>query len=239
MKLFPIFVTAAAAVKPSFELGEKIGSAIAEGNKHAADILGEPSVAHNQKLEEVVAAENKKFSSFVQRPVLNLHVAETRASFLSLEQADTRLSQFTSMLAAPGDIQRAGAESTSLSQAASYYGSMLNAGGLSARKGLAGLLKLAANPNARALLMPSVRKASELAKRESTPDETRNLAGSLITFLTNTPVAFTSSDAATGAYGHTNIVVPAPSRVYSSFLKYAPFDLPAEIVTDVNKGTVR
>ncbi|CAD7975011.1 unnamed protein product, partial [Amoebophrya sp. A120] len=42
------------------------------------------------------------------------------------------------------------------------------------------------------------------------------MAGSLITFLTNMPVSFQSSDSATGAYGHTNIVLPSPSRVYGA-----------------------
>lgn len=66
------------------------------------------------------------------------------------------------------------------------------------------------------------------------------MAGSLITRITGMPVAFQSSDIRTGAYGHTTIVVPRPSRVYGgtqSFLQQVPFDLPKEIFTDVNKDS--
>merc|ERR1719240_2321537 len=95
---------------------------------------------------------------------------------------------------------------------------MMDMGGASGRAGVVGLLKLASLPNAKSIMSLStvIFKASRLAKRESTSDETRNLCGSLITFLTGMPVAFQSSDAATGSYGHTNIVVPSPTRVYGA-----------------------
>merc|ERR1719253_2556143 len=95
-----------------------------------------------------------------------------------------------------GDIQREGADFAASKQAADYYTAMLDADGVSARRGVVGLLKLASLPNAKAIMSLStvLFKASRLAKKESTPDETRNLCGSLITFLTNQPVAFSSSD---------------------------------------------
>ena len=67
-----------------------------------------------------------------------------------------------------------------------------------------------------------------LMSRESTPDTVRSLAGSMITLLTNYPVAseitggnFICSiilflDVNSGSYGHVNIVMPRPSRVYGN-----------------------
>jgi hypothetical protein len=141
--------------------------------------------------------------SFLERPVLNLHVAETHNSFLQDDFSAAK-------------------------SAASYYSSMMDAGGDAGRRGVIGLLKLAAMPNAKAIMNLStiVFKASRLAKRESTPDATRDLALSLVSYITNMPIAVQSSDAATGSYGHTNIVVPSPSRVYG----------PDRVLANLNAG---
>jgi hypothetical protein len=65
--------------------------------------------------------------------------------------------------------------------------------------------------------------------RESTPDTVRSLAGSMITLLTNYPIASEITgikckieiqcfilDVNSGSYGHVNIVMPRPSRVYAN-----------------------
>ena len=77
MKFLTLSLCASAvAVKPSFQLGTQIGTAISSGQGYT---LGGSAVVHNAKLDAVVAAENKKFS-FLNRPtVLNIHVGETRS----------------------------------------------------------------------------------------------------------------------------------------------------------------
>ena len=68
-------------------------------------------------------------------------------------------------------------------------------------------------------------------QKKSTPDYVRGLAGSLISKITNLPVISEISDAASGSYGHVNVVLPAPSRVYAgdagssvSFMSTIPVD---------------
>ena len=66
------------------------------------------------------------------------------------------------------------------------------------------------------LLLLLLLKCKRLMSSPETPDDTRALAGSLITLLTDVPVTSESSDSKTGSYGHVNIVVPRPSRVYGA-----------------------
>jgi hypothetical protein len=47
-----------------------------------------------------------------------------------------------------------------------------------------------------------------------TPDYVKNLAGTLITLASGIPIASSSPDFSTGSFGHVNIIVPRPSRVY-------------------------
>lgn len=230
MKHIFFLCAVATATKPTFQLGTQIGEALSAGiSDGSASADFSPAPMTNSNIASVVAAEDKKYASFAQRPLLNLHVAETHSDSLSagsaaanaalaaLESSDVaRLEKIARGSFLSGDIQREGAEFVASKQAADYYTALLDAGGPAGRRGVVGLLKLASLPNAQAIMNLStvIFKASTLAKRESTPDETRNLAGSLVTFLTGMPVAFQSSDAATGSYGHTNIYVPSPSRVY-------------------------
>ncbi len=98
---------------------------------------------------------------------------------------------------------------------------------------------------------PLLRALRNLMLKESTPDQLRTAAGSIITQITNMPVSTTSVDTTSGSYGHVNIVMPAPSRVYAAdervlsskagqkaFLqqRQIPFKLPEELLGDVNKG---
>ena len=57
-------------------------------------------------------------------------------------------------------------------------------------------------------------ECANLLKHESTPADVRALAGSVITLLTDMPVASTVDDNATGSYAHVNIVLPSPGRLY-------------------------
>lgn len=62
---------------------------------------------------------------------------------------------------------------------------------------------------------PSIMQACrDLMMRESTPDQVRFAAGSILTKLTNIPVISEISDPQTGGSGKVNIVLPSPSRVY-------------------------
>ncbi|KAF8822546.1 hypothetical protein IE077_003505, partial [Cardiosporidium cionae] len=52
-----------------------------------------------------------------------------------------------------------------------------------------------------------------LMQRESTPDRQRWETGSILTLITDLPVASEISDSKTGSFGHINVVLPRPSRV--------------------------
>ncbi|CAD7976432.1 unnamed protein product [Amoebophrya sp. A25] len=217
MKYFAVAVCAivgAEAAKPSFATGQALGAALSE-----AISSGEGS-----KISAALLAGQ----SFLKRPsTLNLHVGETAqtssseraattSALMALESGEARLletlSQKSSFIQSPlSDLQRLGAEAAVFKDALTYYGGLVDAGD---RRGLVGLLQLASLPNARVPMATVLFKCTQFAKKESTSDADRELAGSIITYLTNMPVAFQSSDAASGSYGHTNIVLPAPSRVY-------------------------
>ncbi|CAD7975639.1 unnamed protein product [Amoebophrya sp. A25] len=222
MKYFSVVVGAivgAEAAKPSFATGQALGAALSEAI----------SAGEGSKISAALLAGQ----SFLKRPsTLNLHVGETAqtsssdraataSALMALESGEARfletLSSKGSFLRSPlADLQRLGGEAAVFKDALSYYSGLVDAGGVSARKGLVGLLQLASLPNARVPMATVLFKCSQLAKKESTSDADRELAGSIITYLTNMPVAFQSSDVASGSYGHTNIVLPAPSRVYGT-----------------------
>ena len=49
-----------------------------------------------------------------------------------------------------------------------------------------------------------------------TPDYLKNLAGTLLTLISGIPAGSSVPDFTSGSYGHVNIVVPRPSRVYAA-----------------------
>ena len=118
-----------------------------------------------------VAGDPRAQASFLARPELNIHVADTRGSFLGGEMNRHLLSQLLKEANTPGAKEKMNAS----------------------------------------LLIPA---AARFAKKESTSDYDRDMAGSLITLLSGKPIIFQSSDAESGSYGHTNIVVPSPARIY-------------------------
>merc|ERR1712224_880694 len=89
-------------------------------------------------------------------------------------------------------------------------------GGRIARNALNSLINLAQfGENKKTMIASGVlEECSILLKRESTANDIRVLAGSVITLLTDLPVASTTNDVATGSYAHVNIVLPSPSRIY-------------------------
>jgi hypothetical protein len=62
----------------------------------------------------------------------------------------------------------------------------------------------------------AVSKCAAVMKAEGSSDAMRGGCGSVITHLTNTPVASSIMDAATGGAGHVTVVLPSPSRVYGA-----------------------
>ena len=223
------------ATNQNFATGQALGAALSEGisgNTQAfqaemQSVFASQPAVRNSAVEGIFANRG----SFLQkRPVLNLHVGETKSTSLDAEAAAARASlagleadeardfgkmAHTSFLESPSDVQRLAAEAASASDVMKFYGDEIAMGGDVAARGFAGALNAAAEPNMKAPLGFLVSKAATLAKKESTPDSLRNLAGSLVTLLTNMPVAFTSTDTE-GSNAHTNIIVPAPSRVYGA-----------------------
>jgi hypothetical protein len=53
-----------------------------------------------------------------------------------------------------------------------------------------------------------------LMMSSKTPDYIKNLAGTLSTLITGIPSGSSVPDATSGSYGHVNVIVPRPSRVY-------------------------
>lgn len=62
----------------------------------------------------------------------------------------------------------------------------------------------------------AVAKCASVMMSEGASDAMRGACGSVITHLTNTPVASSIMDSATGGAGHVTVVLPSPSRVYGA-----------------------
>lgn len=92
----------------------------------------------------------------------------------------------------------------------------VTAGGYVARRALEQLVSLASELGFRSSMVSSgaASAAVELLKREGTDETNRALAGSLVTLLSDMPVAAGISNALTGSDGQVEIVLPRPSRVY-------------------------
>jgi len=98
-----------------------------------------------------------------------------------------------------------------------YKGEMTSGGA----KGDAGMQKLIASmaePNARSIftLTGGNFAAKKILQSEDASDQTKFLAGSLVTRSSSLPVASSVSDPDSGSYGHVNIIVPGAARVHSA-----------------------
>lgn len=113
------------------------------------------------------------------------------------------------------DIEAQTAQLGSLREEITSLGQKVAVGGSLARAALARLVGIAAQPNAKAVIDMSgiVQSCKDLMRREETSDELRGLAGSLLTLLSDLPVVSETSTRE-GSYGHVNIVLPRPSRLY-------------------------
>jgi len=89
-------------------------------------------------------------------------------------------------------------------------------GGHVARRALEQLVALSSVPGGKEAIASSEAPgaAAALLKRAGTAEADRALAGSLLTLLSNMPVAAAVSSEVTGGDGHVEIVMPRPSRVY-------------------------
>jgi CPW-WPC domain-containing protein len=168
-------------------------------------------------------------------PILNLHVAPSQseggdsvaaqaaalenleAAGISFKQQVAQVLAGRSFLQNPiGDVQRIAENVGDLASEVPSLKAGLNSGDIfEVRNSLLRLLGLCSEPNAvNAMRLNMVgTSAANLMKRESTPHQVRVLAGSLITLMSNGPVASGTSDN-NGANGSVNIVMPNPNRVY-------------------------
>jgi len=109
-------------------------------------------------------------------------------------------------------------DSQSVSSEISQAKTRINSGGVSdQKKGLATLFNLLSTaPNARALAlaMGVTNPVKQLMLKEHTPRGVRGLAGSVLTLMTNMPVATETTTTDDASYGNVHIVMPRPSRVY-------------------------
>ena len=160
--------------------------------------------------------------------VVNVHMEEPRAD------AAGAISFLADPASAAAGISSIAASSGVVTEIRSL-GAEVDAGGQTAEHALIRLNSLAASGAARVAMQVSgtMGRAKKIMQREETPDYVRGLAGSLLTKITNLPVVSESSDASSGSYGHVNVVLPAPSRVYAgdasaggdlSFLSTLPVD---------------
>ena len=97
-----------------------------------------------------------------------------------------------------------------------------------AARALRRLLVLASEPNAKAamIMMGVSHQAAELLKKKSSTVELKRLAASVLTVLTDLPVASSITEEESGSPGRILIVVPRPSRVYT----------PDDVIQDLRAG---
>ncbi|XP_026190363.1 uncharacterized protein LOC113146625 [Cyclospora cayetanensis] len=105
------------------------------------------------------------------------------------------------------------------------------AGGRPADAALARLKTLASRPLAKNLMkaLGTTMMCTMLMQKEITPDRQRWQAGSIVTAVTDLPVASDITNTRSGGFGHVNVVLPRPSRVHRS----------DKIIEQLNKGMVR
>ena len=92
-----------------------------------------------------------------------------------------------------------------------------DAGGYVAKRALQTLVSMTVDPDAKAAMLSAgaLRTAEVLLSRPSSGEPLRGLAGSLVSLLTDAPVAAEVSNERTGSDGRVEIVLPRPSRVYA------------------------
>ncbi|GBE60266.1 signal peptide containing protein, putative [Babesia ovata] len=89
-------------------------------------------------------------------------------------------------------------------------------GGKTAADALVRLNTIAANPLNKTLMkvLGTTAVLYITMMRESVPDETKVLAGSIMTELTSLPIVSNIPDTSSGGFGRVNVVLPRPSRMH-------------------------
>ena len=95
--------------------------------------------------------------------------------------------------------------------------SEVDAGGYVAKRALQTLASLTMDPDAKAAMLSAgaLQAAEVVLSRPSSDEPLRGWAGSLVSLLTDAPVAAEVSNERTGSDGRLEIVLPRPSRVYA------------------------
>lgn len=170
--------------------------------------------------------EDSSFLKGASNPILNLHVAPSQseggdsvaaqaAALENLEAASISFKQQVAQVLGGRSFLQGKRIAENVGDLASEVPSL--SAGISSgdRISLLRALALCSEPNAVAAMRASMvgAAAADVMQRESTPHETRVLAGSLITLLSDGPVASSTTDM-NGANGSVDIVMPNPARVY-------------------------
>lgn len=93
----------------------------------------------------------------------------------------------------------------------------VDAGGYVAKRALQTLVALTRDSDAKAAMVSAgvLHSAVVLLRRPSSDESLRGWAGSLVSLLTDAPVAAELSDDVSGGDGRVEVVLPRPSRVYA------------------------
>jgi len=148
-------------------------------------------------------------------------LAQTANIMKSIKTELTQISQ--NLAVAPAGRPQAAqlldaSQTATLKRAVSELVPRVEAGGHTAKKALANAIAMMSEPSAKTSMKASGLEAAaaKLMSRPSTSADTAALAGSLITLLSDMPVTSEVAEEKTGSYGHVNVVVPRPSRVYGA-----------------------
>jgi len=213
-------------------------NAKAEQEQAAASFLQKKAInLHIEETPNTLSAARAESESNLRQELLTLEQNEAKMKE-SLANAITahRQTSFAQNPLEAGivDVQRQTKQFQALTSLIDSYSAAVKAKGYSARKALIGLTNLVAEPDFKAAAVVNLKSGlmkalKEYMEDESTPDQMRTAAGSILTRITGLPVAVSSADVNSGSYGHVNIVLPSPSRVYQ----------PDEVVTAVKAGASR
>ena len=190
----------------------KLNLFVEEGAGSLTDRLFEQEDRQQRHQLTQLQSDESSFKEMLANALSRRSAQSSSASFVQAPTGAEVAAQVTA------DVQREKSSMQQLSASIKSYADSVDAGGYTAYHALSSLLSLAGEPNGRTALhlyTPLLRKLKTLMGRESTPDQVRILAGSIITLITNMPVSSQISDEKSGSYGHVNIVLPRPSRVYS------------------------
>jgi hypothetical protein len=238
-------------VWPKFNVDYFFGADKKEAHNSMTDILMETqktniaakAMSEHQFLETPSIGKYLRDNAAGEEFVLNLvpptesHDQAKRSVLAEIEKSTAsnfrQIQSFRTKLASLAKPQEQFIE-TSAAQMSSSVNKLKNRiayGGQIARNALNSLINLIQFSEAKKAMIASgvLSECATLLKRESTANDLRALAGSVITLLTDMPVASTVDDASTGSYAHVNIVLPSPNRIYHADASLAQIEAGADI----------